>query len=179
MKIALLIFLLLIPIALAGTISLTTIISADLVIDDGNIQVMLSNSGNEAAYSVQLSVLSDDFSSEPIYVGILKPEVPFNANLTISPEELSEGNYPVVVLVEYADANGYPFSSVSPITVNYKTPCVSMVSGMFSDVSLSGTVHREDESSHMHWNVWECSSSSFPDLSLLEFDQLIDLDTVI
>lgn len=156
MKGAFLILLLLIPIALAGTISLTTILTSDLVMDKGEIQVILTNSGSESAYNVQLSVLSDGFSSDPIYVGILKPNIPFETNLSISPKELSPGNYPIIVMTEYADANGYPFSSVSPIIVSYKNPSVSMVSGMFSDVSLSGkksknlalTLKNSDDKSH-------------------------------
>jgi len=125
---------------LAGTISLTTSVTTDVLSkNQGQIQVSLSNSGNEAAYNVQLSLITDYFSSDPVHVGTLDVNKPFKTNITFSAnQELKEGNYPVVLLTEYTDANGYPFSSVSPITLTYKNPYSSRVSGIFENVEISG-----------------------------------------
>jgi len=139
-KLIILLILLFIPnLVSAGVISLTTTISTDLMIeDDTKIHVKLLNSGDEPAYNVQISLLSEDFESNPIFAGVLSPNEPFEEyfNVTLT-KEILPGNYPITVLVDYADANGYPFSSVSPSSIIYKNPIPSIVSGDISEISLS------------------------------------------
>lgn len=140
-KLIIILILLLIPHpALASVISLTTTISSDIITEDvTKIHVKLLNSGDEPAHNVQMSLLDTGFSTESILVGMLNPnelfEGDFNVTLT---EKILPGNYPVVVLTDYADANGYPFSSVSPSSIVYKAPTVSKVSGLIHEVSLTG-----------------------------------------
>jgi len=143
-KLLILIGLFLIPqIALASVISLTTIISTDIMSGDTTeIRVNILNSGDEAAYSVQASVLlPDDFTVNPKtnFVGTLNPNEPKELYFNISLKDSAyEGTYPLIVLVDYTDANGYPFSSVSPSSLIYKNPTVSKVSGVMPELSLSG-----------------------------------------
>ncbi len=135
-----LIVLMLPSLVLAGTISLTTSVTTDiLTTSQGEIQFSLTNSGDEAAYNVQVSLITDDFSSQLIHVGTLEINRPFETNITLNVNDnLKEGNYPVVLLTEYTDANGYPFSSVSPITLTYKNPYSSRITGIFENIELSG-----------------------------------------
>ena len=140
-KLVFLFAILMIPsLVLAGTISLTTSVTTDvLTTGNGEIQVTLTNHGDEAAYNVQLSLITDYFSSNPVHVGTLEVNRPFDGNISVNANgELKEGNYPVVLMTEYADANGYPFSSVSPITLTYKNPYPSRLSGVFENIELSG-----------------------------------------
>lgn len=140
-KLVILFVLLLIPqLVSAGVISLTTIISTDLMTEDTTkTHVKLLNSGDEPAYNVQISLLSEDFESNSIFVGILSPNEPFEGYFNVSlAKDILSGNYPVTILVDYADANSYPFSSVSPNSIIYKSPTTSMVSGDISEISLSG-----------------------------------------
>ena len=138
--ILLFIFLLIPRIASAGFISLTTVISTDLMTENNTKpHVKLLNSGDEPAYNVQISLLSEDFESKPIYVGVLSPNEPFEEyfNVTLA-KDILPGSYPITVLVDYEDANGYPFSSVSPSSIVYKNPSLSRVSGDIPEISLSG-----------------------------------------
>jgi len=138
--IILFIFLLIPQITLASVISLRTDVSTELMTEDTTkTHVNLLNSGDEPAYNVQISLLSGDFESNPIFVGILSPNKPFEGyfNVTLT-KEILPGNYPITVLVDYEDANSYPFSSVSPSSIIYKTPTPSMVSGNIAEISLSG-----------------------------------------
>lgn len=141
-KLLILIILLLIPHPVsAGVISLTTEVSTDPLIENSTkTHVKLLNSGNEAAYNIQVSlILPPVFSTSPEFIGTLNPnkpeEVDFNINLI---GETLPGNYPLVVLTDYADANGYPFSSVSPSFIVYKNQTNSKVSGIISELMLSG-----------------------------------------
>jgi len=125
---------------LASFISLTTTISTDIMTENTTkVNVKLVNSGDEAAYNVQISLITENFQTNPIFVVVLNPNNPFEGNFTLDLEDkILPGNYPIVVLVDYADANGYPFSSVSPTSIVYKTLTSSKVSGVTQELSLTG-----------------------------------------
>ncbi len=134
------IWLLTIQIALATVISLTTTISTVTMTGKSSIiQVKLLNSGDETAYNVQFSLINDSFNADKLYVGNLDLNIPFDGNLTITKtKEILPGNYLLVFLTDYADANGYPFSSISRTDLTYKTPSKSLISGNFGELTLSG-----------------------------------------
>ena len=139
-KLMILLILLLIPhLVSAGVISLTTTISTDIMTEDvTKIHVKLLNSGDEPAHSVQVSLLATGFNANPILVGKLNPNEPFEEDFEVTlTEEILPGSYPIVVLTDYTDANGYPFSSVSPSSIVYKTSTVSKVSGLMYEVNLT------------------------------------------
>jgi len=125
----------------ASYISLTTTITTDLITEDfTKIGVEILNSGDEPAYSVQVSpLLPSDFQVEPglFNLGTLNMNSPekIDFNVTVT-NEIVSGTYPLVILVDYADANGYPFSSVSPSSIIYKTPTLSKVTGVMKELSL-------------------------------------------
>lgn len=139
-KLVLFLILLLIPqVVLAGVISLTTTISSDVMTkDETKIHVSILNSGNEPANNVQITPLvPNSFSTEPVSFEKLNINEPKETNFKVKlTEETIPGNYPVVILTDYADINGYPFSSVSPSSIVYKTRTISKVSGVISEVSL-------------------------------------------
>jgi hypothetical protein len=127
----------------ANVISLTTTISTEIMSKIlTEVRVKILNSGDEAAYSVQASILlPDDFVVNPNtnYVGVLNPNEPKELKFNVSlKNHVYEGTYPLIVFVDYTDANGYPFSSVSPNYITYKTNTFSKLSGIFSELSLSG-----------------------------------------
>jgi len=140
-KLMIFLILLLIPhLVSAGVISLTTTISTDIMTNDTTkIHIKLINSGDEPAHDIQVSLLTKDFSADPIIIGKLNPNEPFEKDFNVVLiEEILPGSYPILILTDYADANGYPFSSVSPSSIVYKTPTVSKVSGLINEVSLTG-----------------------------------------
>lgn len=81
----------------------------------------LLNSGDEPAYSVQASlILPEYFDSQPLYIENINSNESFKGNINIQlKQEILFGNYILPILVEYADGNGYPFSSISSILMNY------------------------------------------------------------
>ena len=161
-RLVIFLILLLVPkLALASFISLTTTITTDVITENfTNIQVDILNSGDEPAYFVQVSpLLPNNFQAEPnlFNVGTFNPNSPkkINFNLTIT-NQIFTGTYPLVILVDYADANGYPFSSVSPSSIIYRTSTLSKVTGIMKELTLSGkntetltlTVRNLDEIQH-------------------------------
>jgi hypothetical protein len=124
----------------AGVISLTTTITAETMSQNTTkLHVRLLNSGDEAAHNVQISSLTGDFKTDVINTGVLEPNKPFEGDLNITNiKEINPGTYSIVVLTDYADANGYPFSSISRVDLTYKTQTYSKVSGIISELTLSG-----------------------------------------
>jgi hypothetical protein len=138
--IALITLIFLASIASAKYITLTQTLSMERIIlgDETTINLTLNNQGDEAAYDVQLSlIMPDGMVSQPIYLGKMDPNTPQNAvfNITINPS-LKSGGYTLGVLTEYKDANGYPFSSVSPYSVYLKQPVTSQVAGTIQEQTL-------------------------------------------
>ena len=134
------IFLLILCPVSAGVISLRTTVTSDILTKDKTVvKVEILNLGDESAYDVQISLVTEDFTTDKINIKELKPNEPFEGILNVTLKKtIIEGKYPVVVLVGYADANGYPFSSVSPTFIVYKTPSTSKVSGLIPEISLTG-----------------------------------------
>jgi len=138
--ITLLIFFFVPHIVSAGIISLTTSVSTDILIKDNTkIHIKLLNSGDESAYNVQISLLTENFKTDKILAGELKPNNPFEEILIINlTKQIISGKYPVALLVDYTDANGYPFSSVSSTFIVYKNSTVAKIAGLIPEISLSG-----------------------------------------
>jgi hypothetical protein len=121
-------------ITLAQTLSMERIVLEN----ETTINLSLNNQGDEAAYDVQLSVdLPEGMQALPAYFGKMDPNTPQNAvfNITISPS-LKSGGYSLAILTEYKDANGYPFSSVSPYSIYLKQPVTSQVAGTIQEQTL-------------------------------------------
>jgi len=97
------------------------------------------NNGDESAFNVQLSlVLPDGFTSSNIFYRELKPKEQRTDKFTVKINDTSilPGTYVVSILIHYTDANQYPFSSVTSIIINYKTPTISAVYGVMDSVSI-------------------------------------------
>jgi len=141
-KLVTLFLLLVIPVAVfAGSITLTTTTIVDVLIDDSTMgHIKLVNSGDESALDVRASfLLPEGLESESITVGELASNKPFEDSSEITrTSELLPGKYPAVVIVDYTDVNGYPFSTVAPGSVAYQSQTSSLVSGIISGVTLYG-----------------------------------------
>ena len=105
------------------------------------------NSGDEAAHDVQASLLlPDGFSSEPIYAGTMDPQVPvFGAFRVLMDGSVNPGLYPIVLKTHYTDANAYPFSTVAPSFLRYKTSAPVMMRGEVGNVTLAGQAEKTIE----------------------------------
>ena len=136
----LIIFFMLSNVAFASYISLTTSIETVLIEDTHTkTNITILNSGDEPASNVKLFlVLPEEFRSNTIFIGELKPNEPFTGQFNVSVvSNVSAGIYPLAILTEYSDMNGYGFSSVSPNTIIYKNPSSTKISGLIEELKLS------------------------------------------
>ena len=143
MKLALTIAVLLaVAIANAGSISITT--TADTLVMNSTsavLPVTVRNSGDEAAHDVKISLLlPDGFTSQGVFAGRIEPGSSYTTDFSIAGDAKS-GEYAYAILVEYKDANRYPFSAVSPNAIVYKIPSSSHVTA-----TLRGTAMQENGS---------------------------------
>jgi len=104
--------------ASATYITLQNSMTVERVINSGtsSINVSLANSGDEAANGVQLSLLLPaGFTANTVFLGRMDPNIPQTASFLIQiGSSTTPGVYPIALLTEYKDANGYQFSSVTP-----------------------------------------------------------------
>ncbi|MCX6819497.1 MAG: hypothetical protein NT129_05890 [Candidatus Aenigmarchaeota archaeon] len=124
-----------VQLALAGSISITVTATTSVFEDNGVVNITLQNNGDEAAEDVRVSLLlPEDFTSDMVVIGRLFPGVPWSGAIFVNTtDNLLPGAYPAVILTQYRDANGYPFSSVSKNSIVYKEISSSDVSGMIND----------------------------------------------
>jgi hypothetical protein len=132
-------FLFFAPLVLAGSISITVTATSSGFENNNMINLSLQNSGNEAAEDVHISLLlPQGFTSENAVIGRLVPGVPWSGSIIVNTtDNLLPGAYPAVILTQYRDANGYPFSSVSKSNIIYKEISYSDISGMIKKAELS------------------------------------------
>ncbi len=135
-----LIFLLSISLAAATYITITTTISSQVILDNSTtLHVSLKQSGDEAAYDVNVEPLATQyFSSEDILnKDKLNPGETLSGNMTLSFLGTLPGKYPLVVLTIYHDANMYPFSTLSPHILTYKKGYPSGIYGSINQIEIS------------------------------------------
>ncbi|MEA3254574.1 MAG: NEW3 domain-containing protein [Candidatus Altiarchaeota archaeon] len=106
--------------------------------DKTTVDVTLLNSGDEPAYDVQLSLLlPEGINSEPIFLGRMDPDKSQTETFDIGIDStVMPGKYSMVILTEYKDANGYPFSSVSPKPLIIKRFRSGQIFGKISELAL-------------------------------------------
>lgn len=106
--------------ALASFISLNTTVTAKVVGSQLKVLVSAVNKGDEPAYSVQAELQVGDKKilaekKEKVEIdGDYKGYAAFNLNL------INPGQYPLIVVMHYADANQYPFSALTIPVFNFK-----------------------------------------------------------
>jgi hypothetical protein len=141
MLLSLIIFLLLVNIVSASFISITTQIS-DIQLGNGEGQSTFSirNQGDETAFNVGLTLdLPPGFEAEDVFIGKLGPDEANEGSFHVTTkEDVKRGVYPAMLVVNYRDANSYPFSAITPFTIIKGERTRSRVFGVFNEVKLAG-----------------------------------------
>jgi len=140
-KIALFLILLFIPVVAGSYISISTTITSEIIENGSSLmEISIEQIGDESAYNIETEVIS------PEYIKIYgKMEIPrldpgltawntFNISFT---RELSGGFFPVVARIKYEDANGHPFSIVSPYKLKMGEAAKSVVTGSVEKLEIS------------------------------------------
>jgi len=109
--------------------------------DESQVNISIVNTGDEAAYNVVLTLLHPEgFSSTPIATGVLEPSKPFEGKFTLTlSDDVRSGTYPLILLTNYADANSYPFSTVSARFISVGAHAPIKVVGSLSPTELEGS----------------------------------------
>ena len=99
--------------ASAGTISISVSHRAEL--KDGALRAALtiSNAGDEAAHAVTPVLRFRGAEVRGATQEKLPPKEPAETSLTLPAGSLADGHWPYQIVVEYADANLYPFQALS------------------------------------------------------------------
>ncbi len=119
--------------ACAKTIRLEPSLSYQDILASGpnDFKLSLVNKGDEPAYDVRATLLlPEGFKANTIYYQTLPPGENKSAVITVeAAESAPQGTDYSGLLINYADANRYPFSSIYPVLINHKAPTSSRVVG--------------------------------------------------
>lgn len=108
--------------ASAGTISIQISHRAELSGGELRAKVTLSNEGDEAARSVTPLLRFRGAETRGATQAELPPKQPVEAELALPADSLGDGHWPYEIVVEYADANLYPFQALSIGTLAVGNP---------------------------------------------------------
>ncbi|MFH1721709.1 MAG: NEW3 domain-containing protein [Candidatus Altiarchaeota archaeon] len=126
----------------ATYISIASSIGVETIVNEtqSRVQILVENRGDEAAHNVQVSLIPPKgmSASEPQVVGILNPMQRYTGIFEITPSaDMLPGRYPLILVIEYADANGYPFSAFAKTVFTYQKPAPSHISGAIEPLEIS------------------------------------------
>ena len=110
--------------ALAGSISMTASQTATYDAEAGTLTVELevSNSGDEAAYSVVPVMRIGETEVRGKRLDELAPKASASDVLQVSVGDLKDGRWPFSLRIDYADANQYPFQALQMSALTVGTP---------------------------------------------------------
>jgi hypothetical protein len=121
----------------AKYITIETQATANIEDDHARIRVAVVNKGDEPAYNIKISTdISGQVKATPLKE-ILKPNEPYEEELTTTIEFKKTGRYPVIVMVDYTDQNQYPFTALSVVYLNYRESVVSRMVGQVEAAPLA------------------------------------------
>ncbi len=134
MRLIILLMLLLVPIASASYITITTTITSN----QDDIDLSISNHGDEPAYNVQATIKLLDIEQSSDIKSQLNINEFFKPNFKIDTKSFAlPGSYPVIAIIDYSDANGYKFSALSSsIYINEKAT-ISKINLAMQPIELS------------------------------------------
>ena len=111
-----------------------------VAVNDSNlkVKVVVTNEGDESAFNVIININENQrIQSSPIKQAIaVKENLEYEANYSLI--QTKHGRYPLIVNVDYTDANQYPFTAITGTHYSFGSDTVSRVFGSASDISLTG-----------------------------------------
>ncbi len=105
-----------------------------------DVQFLVENRGDEAAHNVQVTLIAPPAGreTEPRVLGVLEPQQRRTGQFIIPlPEDMLPGRHPLLLAVEYTDANGYPFQAFSPALLTYEKPSSASISGAIESLEIA------------------------------------------
>ena len=140
-KIVPLMFLLIVSTAAGSYISFVTTISSEKILENSTkVSVELQQRGDESAYKIEVVPFSSDYFRYEGRVGTerLDPGKTLSGKFELElKREIKLGNYPFFVRTVYHDANMYPFSVVSPHSIEYLETYESTVKGSMNSIEIA------------------------------------------
>lgn len=123
--------------ASAGYITIKT--ETTVAVDDSNlkVKVVVTNEGDESAFNVQININENQRTqSSPIKQMLtVKENFEYEANYRVP--QTKHGRYPLIITVDYTDANQYPFSALTGTYYSFGSDTVSKVFGSANDIRLA------------------------------------------
>ncbi len=125
-----------VPVAEARYITIESQVNARIEDDTARILLTIANKGDEAAHKVKARVEVGGKEAAGLSRDVLEPNDRYAEELRVPVAYSKPGTYPVIVAVDYADANQYPFTAISINDVTYGESLSGRVIGEVFPASL-------------------------------------------
>jgi hypothetical protein len=103
-------------ISFAGVLTIETQTSIQIIENQLEVTVKITNKGDEPAYNTQINLIVQDEKSQGAVYAKLDPGNSDINTFSKSLSGLAQGRYPLTVMVDFHDANRYPFSALAGLT---------------------------------------------------------------
>ncbi|OGL42813.1 MAG: hypothetical protein A2042_02505 [Candidatus Schekmanbacteria bacterium GWA2_38_11] len=123
--------------ASAGYITIETRTTATLTDSTLKVTVDVKNNGNEPAYNVEITANAENNTRSSKVKDILNVSETFKADFDFNLDLKYPGRYPLVIAVNYTDANQYPFSAISCSNFYYKENVIPQVFAKSAELTMS------------------------------------------
>lgn len=122
---------------MASYISIETTTVITVTENKLSVKVSVTNRGDEPAHNIQINVSENERKqSSPV-----KHAIDVDETVDYEPEfdllQKKDGRYPLVVNVDYTDANQYPFTATSVLLYTFGNDTVTKVHGSADNIALS------------------------------------------
>ncbi|HTY12849.1 MAG TPA: hypothetical protein VMD02_01530 [Candidatus Omnitrophota bacterium] len=131
------------PCCYAGRISLVTTVTSEVAGATLNVSLSVINSGDEAArrFSPHINAAGRTVSADR--ANALSPGATYRTALKFDLKSIKPGIYPLLIVLNYEDANQHPFSALVAQTYKYGATLLPLTSCEITPVRLSGTARTE------------------------------------
>ncbi|HWR58824.1 MAG TPA: hypothetical protein VN328_08055 [Thermodesulfovibrionales bacterium] len=123
----------------AGFISFETSTVINVLENRAQAVVTVTNKGDEAAHNVKVTMEIDESSFPGSLKNLLQPKEQYRAEFETALKYKKPGRYPVIVSVEYTDANLYPFTAPSVAYLNYGDSSNARATGTIANATVTKT----------------------------------------
>ena len=125
------------PIINAGYITMKTQTTINITDNSLKVKVTATNEGDEAAYNVQINTNENQRGQSSPIKQVLAVKDSFEYESVFDLPYTKHGRYPLVVSIDYTDANQYPFTAPSATYYSFGSDTVSTVFGSAKGVRLT------------------------------------------
>jgi hypothetical protein len=120
----------------ASVITMETSATVEVKDNLATVRVSATNKGDEPAHNVRINAQVGETVVNSLIQDMLKPTNRYEQEWGVELKFEKAGRYPVIVTVEYTDANQYPFTALTVVFLDYKEKAIGRIVSQVETLEL-------------------------------------------